>query len=196
MNKNNLINEEVLQKFNEEIINPISQKINIINDNTISHEEVNISNDIDKLISNHYHFIDSLNNKDNFSLDDNIILSNEVIPIKKEIIVEEKNDNNKKNYNFILYMILIIILICSVFFIISLFKNNKYYLKLNGSDIVNIHVNDNYVDLGCTVYNDKNEIITSNVELINNVNTDIPGTYNVICLYKNLRIERKVIVNN
>ena len=74
-------------------------------------------------------------------------------------------------------------------------------LKLNGSFIENIDINEKYVDKGANASDNIDGNITNNIQVINLVNNTIEGEYNVIYKIKNSRgykkeAIRKVIVGN
>ncbi len=184
--------------------------------------KLNLNDDIDKLIKNHELITDFLNSKIAFYSDKNLegnidssktIINEEMfVPIKKQEVKKNeipevssltiKPETKKKNiffpkifYNFYVIMAIIILIAGGCLYFIFSRYNNSYALVLNGEEKVSLEVGDEYHDSGCTLFDRKKQIVRENIEIINNVDTSKEGHYNVICLYRNLRVERDVTVS-
>lgn len=95
--------------------------------------------------------------------------------IQDEVIVDNNIDTTKPGIYYITYSYNKI----SIKRKVEVVKEEKVYLYLNGEKKVTIYVGDTYNDLGAFAYNDKKEDISGNIIVTNNVNTSIPGTYQV-----------------
>ena len=118
--------------------------------------------------------------------------------IQDGIIVENKVDVNKPGNYYITYSFNNLSVKREIE--VNSLPEENIYLYLKGQKEVTIYVGDNYQDLGAIAYNNKREDISNNIIVANNVNTSIPGTYEVkYTLNYNNKIEtitRKVVVEN
>lgn len=116
--------------------------------------------------------------------------------IKDDIIVENKVNINKPGIYYITYSYENISVKREIE-VKSILEEN-IYLYLKGQKEVTIYVGETYQDLGAVAYNSNKEDISNNIIVYNNVNTSVPGTYEVkyTLKYNNKTEEiiRKVIV--
>ena len=99
------------------------------------------------------------------------------------------NRHFDKNYVYIIIGIIVIILL---FFLIKIFSK-KSMIKLVGGDIT-LTINQNYVEPGYSYIDEDGNDLTRFVEVTNNINIKVPGTYEVIYRYGNDENKRKVKV--
>ena len=74
--------------------------------------------------------------------------------------------------------------------------NSLYYIDFVGENEITIYKGENYIEPGYKGYDDKGTDLTSNVEVTNNINSDVIGAYKVIYSLKNVVKERTVNVIN
>lgn len=116
-------------------------------------------------------------------------------------------DSEFKKRNFLFNIInkykiifILIFLIISIIVILSLFDNNSvlsktsYYLELFGDDEITLYIGSDYIESGYNAYNDKNEDMTSNVEIYSNLDTSTLGEYTITYKIDDVTKSRKVTV--
>ncbi len=99
--------------------------------------------------------------------------------------------------------IFLLILLVIIFITLVIFKNKKNYnefpiIILKGKNIVNIKIDEKYSEPGFSAYDSKDGDITDKVTVINNINYDKTGTYEIIYQVENSkgkRFETKRFVN-
>ena len=109
----------------------------------------------------------------------------------------------KKNKYYLIFGVIFLIGIIMII-IGSSARNNKgividnslYYIDFVGENEITIYKGENYIEPGYKGYDDKGTDLTSNVEVTNNINSDVIGTYKVIYSLKNVVKERTVNVIN
>lgn len=75
----------------------------------------------------------------------------------------------------------IILLAIIIFIIISLINNsNKYTIELLGEEVMTISQNSEYKEPGYIAYDKANNDVTDQVEIINYIDTSVPGEYEVL----------------
>ena len=102
--------------------------------------------------------------------------------------------NEGKNRNF-LWIIVIVVISLALIGAIIYFSDYRsdYKLVLNGEATVEITEGEIYNDLGCKVYKN-GELLQISPEIIDNVNSQVPGEYTTKCVYRKESLTRKVIV--
>lgn len=115
----------------------------------------------------------------------------------------EFNKNKKtgldfKNLNLkpiIFIAIGIIALLVIIFFVASLGKNkNAYTIELAGSESIIINLGSEYTEPGYTAYDSKGNNVTSNVKILNTIDTSQIGEYEVLYSIGSYSVTRKVTV--
>lgn len=81
--------------------------------------------------------------------------------------------------------IVFLFVLIGVFLLLVLFKNkqeiNDYpSIELIGNQIINLKIGEKYIEPGYKATDDKDGNITNKVKVTNNLNADIPGTYEII----------------
>ncbi len=89
------------------------------------------------------------------------------------------------------YLYIIIVIIFIILFII--FIRNRSPIKLVGGNVT-LNINQNYVEPGYSYIDKDGNNLTRFIEVTNNINIKVPGTYEVIYRYGKEEIKRKVKV--
>ena len=119
-------------------------------------------------------------------------------------IDDEFRNNNKFNFDLsglfnnkrLLMIIGGIILLIIILFAIIYFNNHKirYYISLTGNDEITIYQGDEYVEPGYTGFDNKNNDLTDDIIVDNQININEIGNYAVIYTLNNTIKERRIRV--
>ncbi len=90
--------------------------------------------------------------------------------------------------------VLLIFIMTLLFFVFSKNKDEKYYITLEGADVILIYEDSLYAEPGYKGFNDKEEDLTSLVTVSSNVDTTRPGNYTVIYELNGVKVYRTVKV--
>ena len=110
------------------------------------------------------------NNKENTNIDDQF----------KDDSDTEKKNNLKKTKKLLFIGGGLLLLIIIIIVIVLLLGKNNSTIELDGEEIITITVGSEYIEPGYKAYDNKNNDITSKVEVSNNIDTSKVGEYEVI----------------
>lgn len=102
---------------------------------------------------------------------------------KEDTNIDDEFESGKKiNLKLILLIAGGIILLGIIIFVIAVLVNNssKYTLELLGDKKITITKDSDYVEPGYTAHDKKNNDVTNQVEVTSNVDTSIPGDYEIL----------------
>ncbi|MBR3661351.1 MAG: DUF5011 domain-containing protein [Bacilli bacterium] len=105
---------------------------------------------------------------------------------------------NKKTFWIVLSLVAVILVVAIIFLnnnskTDKIKKSDKYDMALFGETKITLKQGSVYDDPGYYAINN-NEIVTSDVKVVNNVDTNIPGTYEITYIYKDIIKNRTVII--
>lgn len=112
---------------------------------------------------------------------------------KKKINFDFKKLNISLNLLLIIGGILLFIIILIIIFSIS--KNRtKYFISLDGDEEITIYKDTTYIEPGYTAFDNKSNLLTDQVKVVNNVNTNNIGTYEITYTLRKVTKTRTVKV--
>ena len=103
------------------------------------------------------------------------------------------NKQKKINLNTNTFLIIAIVLVVIVIIFILLTREKEDTFVLVGSNIT-IKYNEEYIEPGYKYIDKNNNDLTNKVQVVNNINNKVPGTYKVIYRYNNQILTRVVTV--
>ena len=105
-------------------------------------------------------------------------------------------NKNKKSSSYI--SVICLLLIVGIIVISCILGGNKkdvsYTLEINGDNSVIVYEGSSYNDLGATAYDSENNDLSSEISVVNNVDTNKPGKYEITYILDNMSVKRLVTV--